>query len=82
MLGPPADIWNRRFKRIRLAMELSRGDVVECMRIGGVNVSGSRADGWSRLQTDETRRTLMSEAEFDAFLFGIAEWAKSKPNSE
>lgn len=70
--------YNNWYKRIRLAMELSRGDVVECMRIGGVIVSGSRVDGWARSQSDPTRRTLMTEHEFDAFTRGLVEWTTPK----
>lgn len=75
--SPARDVWNQRFKRVRLAMEMSRSDVVECMRIGGIPVSGSRADGWMRSQADTSRRTLMTEPEFDAFLTGLVEWSKS-----
>lgn len=69
------DIWNARFKRVRLACRLSRANVVECMSIGGISISNSRADGWMRSQSDD-RRTLMTEAEFDAFLSGLVEFLK------
>lgn len=36
------------FQRVRLALELSRHDVVEIVRLGGLTVSSSRADGWAR----------------------------------
>lgn len=67
------NIW---YKRIRLAMELSRDDVVEIMRLGGVEISSSRADGWSRASADTRRGATMSEPEFEAFTFGLVEWTR------
>lgn len=64
------------FKRIRLSLSLSRADVVEIMRLGGIEVSSSRADGWSRPSSDARRATTMTEREFDAFTSGLVEWTK------
>lgn len=77
---------NQNFKRIRAALELSRDDVVEVMRLGGVDVSKSRADAWGRGESAEKwsgtgqgqkRMAPMSNEEFDAFCSGLAEWMKN-----
>lgn len=67
-------------QRVRLALELTRHDVVEIMAAGGVTVSSSRADGWMRRRdVADGRRTVMSEAEFDAFTRGLVEWSRRSP---
>lgn len=71
------DRFNRWFKRIRIVMELDRRDVVGIMRLGGIEISLSRADGWQRSQDDTTRRTLMTEPEFEAFTIGLVEWKRN-----
>ncbi len=64
------------FKRIRMAFELNRREVVEIMKIGGMPVSSSHIDGWARPGNDAQRSRPMTEAEFDAFTFGLVEWSK------
>ncbi len=68
------------YKRLRLALDLDRHDVVEIMRLGGVEISKSRADAWARgTQAADERgvRQTMTRDEFDAFTRGIAAWSKS-----
>lgn len=64
--------YTRWFKRVRLALKLSRTDIVDVMSYGGVTVTKSRADGWMRSE-DDVRRATMTEDEFDAFTSGLAE---------
>ncbi|KWT70748.1 hypothetical protein APY04_0809 [Hyphomicrobium sulfonivorans] len=68
--------YNMWFKRIRLSHAMSRRDVVEAMRLGGVEVSSSRADRWTRADGDSRRGATMTEDEFDAFTRGLVEWTK------
>lgn len=67
------------YKRLRLALDLDRNDVVEVMRLGGVEISKSRADAWARGRpaADERGvRQTMTASEFDAFTRGLVEWSK------
>ena len=68
------DIW---YKRLRLALRLHRRDVVEIMRLGGLSVSSSRADGWNRADGDDRGQDITNE-EFDAFTHGLVEWMKQR----
>lgn len=70
-----------------MTLELTRHDVTAIMRIGGIDVSSSRADGWARKRdAPDDRRTVMTEAEFEAFTTGLVEWArdarKTNPTSK
>lgn len=65
--------WNLYFRRIRSSHELDKREVQECCRLGGLEITVSRAEGWSR--TDARRSTVMTEAEFDAFTQGLVQWA-------
>lgn len=40
--------WNSHFRRIAGSHKMSREEVVECLRLGGMEISRSRADGWRR----------------------------------
>ena len=78
---------NKNFKRLRAALALSRSDVSEIMRLGGIEVSSSRADAWGRGESSEKwsgtgqgqrRMAPMSDDEFDAFCGGLVEWVKTR----
>jgi len=75
--------WNTHFRRIVGSHEMSRDEIVECLRLGGMEISRSRADAWRRgwqggtLERGARRSTPMSESEFDAFTSGLIEWAKA-----
>jgi hypothetical protein len=66
----------RWYKMIRTVHELNRKQVVEIMRLGGIEISGSRADGWVRSQADTHRRNLITPDEFEAFLAGLLKWTR------
>lgn len=71
--------YSRWFQRVRIALELTRHDVVAIVAAGGVTVSSSRADGWSRNRdASDDRRTVMTEPEFDAFTVGLVEWSRTQ----
>ncbi len=74
--------WNGLFKSIRISHEMTRADVVECCRFGGMEISGSKADGWQRGGVIRERRggaeargKPMTEEEFTAFVRGLPDWA-------
>lgn len=67
--------WNTYYKRVRVALSLSYPEVVEICRLGGLTITRSRAEGWSRGVADKRRFVRMSEAEFDAFTRGLPGWA-------
>lgn len=74
--------WNDRFKKIRIAFEIDRYDVVAICAAGGLKISSSLADGWVRSTSDDRFRQ-MSEAEFDAFCAGLVYWSKTeKPKGD
>lgn len=68
--------WNIYFKRIRTSHQMTRGDVVEACRLGGLDITTSRAEGWSRGASDTRRHVAMTDAEFDAFTSGLVDWAR------
>ena len=69
--------YTKWFQRIRLALELTRHDVVAIMADGGMTVSSSRADGWMRARDqDDDRRAVMTEQEFEAFTVGLPGWKR------
>lgn len=80
--------WNSHFRRIAGSHKMSREEVVECLRLGGMEISRSRADGWRRglqggtLERGARRSTIMSEAEFDAFTSGLIPWARAAYRDE
>ena len=61
---------------------MSRDDVVECVRLGGLEITRSRAEAWSRgkqggaLERGARRSSPMTEAQFDAFTAGLIPWAR------
>lgn len=82
---------NQNYKRLRAALGLSRDDVVEVLRLGGVDVSKSRADAWGRGEAAEKwsgtgqgqrRMAPMSDEEFDSFCAGLVEWMKNADKSD
>lgn len=68
--------WNQHYKRISISHRMSRADVVECCRLGGLDITPSRAEGWSRGRSDTRRHVVMSGADFEAFTRGLVEWAR------
>lgn len=74
--------WNRYFRRIRITHQMTKQDVVECCRLGGLTISASRAEAWARgvqgerLERGDHRSTAMTEAEFEAFTAGLVDWAR------
>ena len=38
--------WNTHYKRIAAALRISYPEVVEICRIGGIEITRSRAEGW------------------------------------
>ena len=77
-----SDYWNRLFRSIRASHEMSKHDVVDCCRHGGIEITGSRAEAWARarrggtLDRGERRSTAMTEAEFAGFVAGLVTWAR------
>ena len=67
--------FNRYYKRIRLAFDMTEDDVVECCRLGGLQVSRSRPNGWNRSPDDKRRYVRMREDDFEAFTAGLPEWS-------
>lgn len=70
--------WNTYYRRICISHRLSKHDIVECCRLGGLEVSSSRAEAWRRSSSSDHRFvTKMTEEEFGAFTYGLVEWARS-----
>lgn len=68
--------WNVYYKRVRTSLALSYPEVVAVCRMGGLEITRSRAEGWNRGPADTRRFVTMSESEFDAFTIGLVEWAR------
>ncbi|MPM20185.1 hypothetical protein SDC9_66614 [bioreactor metagenome] len=69
--------WNRWFRRIRASHRMTRHDVVACCRLGGADVSASRAEAWSRRAGGDSRRSgAMTRDDFEAFTAGLVDWAR------
>lgn len=74
--------WNSYFRRIRASHQMDKHDVVEACRLGGLEVSASRAESWSRgvqgqdAERGKRRSIAMTEAEFEAFTNGLPLWAR------
>lgn len=68
--------WNAYYKRVRTSHKMERGEVVEACRLGGLEISVSRAEGWARGPSDARRHVCMTESDFDAFTRGVVEWAR------
>jgi len=69
--------FSRWFQRVRISLRLNRHDVVDIMSRGGIAISSSRADGWTRPRDGrDDRTTVMGEDEFEAFTRGLVEWAR------
>ena len=66
---------NQYYKRIRLSHRMDRADVVRCCALGGLEITPSRAEAWSRSPSDTRRHIMMTEPEFDAFTAGLPQWA-------
>jgi len=66
---------NAEYKKLRLALELNRHDVVEICRLGGVDVSASQADGWAR-RSDSAKFVVMTREQYYGFLDGLVIWNK------
>lgn len=76
------------FKLLKSALSLSNADVVEIMSLGGMVVSKTRADLWSRSSGAKknasgnsdmhgsriSRSAEISEGEFRAFCIGLKPW--------
>lgn len=70
--------YNRWFRRIKTSHAMSRPDVVECCRIGGMEVSASMVDAWGRRAGGPDRRAAaMSKPQFEAFTAGLVGWRRS-----
>lgn len=70
--------YNRWFRRIKTSHAMTRADIVECCRLGGLEISGSMADAWSRRAgTDARRANPMTEAQFEAFTAGLVDWIRN-----
>lgn len=67
------NIW---YKRLRLALELDRAQVIKIMELGGETVTRSHVDGW-KLNDKDDRYRAMTMKEFDSFTFGLVEFRKS-----
>lgn len=74
--------WNTHCKRIKIALRLERGEIVEICRLGGRKISLSKADGWMRSPSDARRFQRMSAEEFEAFTSGLVEWARDNMRAE
>ena len=84
---------NQNLKYICRALELCDEDIVEIMRLGGSDISKSRANGFRRgagkyrkpdhgahnPQELERRMKIMSDDEFDAFCAGLVEYYATTP---
>ena len=68
--------YNRWYRRISMSHRLTKSDTVECCRLGGLEISVSRAEGWKRGVSDSRRHVAMTDAEFEAFTSGLVEWAR------
>lgn len=61
-----------------MSHRMTKLDVVEVCRAGGLEVSASRAEAWKRAANQGKRRyTPITEAEFEAFTAGLVEWART-----
>lgn len=69
-------IWNVYYARIRNSLVMSKQDVVAACRLGGLEITVSRAEGWSRPTSDVRRYVKMYESDFDAFTKGLPEWGR------
>lgn len=76
------DYYNRLFRQIAISHRMVREDVVVACRAGGLEISGSRADGWRRgtqgghLERGARRAVWMTQQEFEAFCGGLPDWAR------
>lgn len=68
--------YNRWLRRIVMSHRLRKHEIAECCRRGGMTISASRAEGWTRGASDTRRHVTMTEAEFDAFTSGLVDWAR------
>lgn len=69
--------YNRWFRRIKTSHAMSRAEIVECCRLGGLEISGSMADAWARKSgTDARRAAPMTELQFEAFTAGLVDWIR------
>lgn len=69
--------WNTHYRRICISHRLTKLDIVECCRLGGLEISNSKAEAWRRASSSDHRHvTRMTEAEFDAFTRGLVDWAR------
>lgn len=66
---------NVQYNRIRKSHNLDRQQVAEMCRVGGLTVSSSKVQGWQQGR-DSGRFVKITEADFDAFTYGLAEWAR------
>ncbi|PHM23006.1 DUF1456 family protein [Xenorhabdus ehlersii] len=77
---------NKNFKRIRLALELTKHDIFDIL---GEKYSKSQIDGWSRGANARklasgnspaetvSRFRAMTDQQFDDFCEGLVDWMKS-----
>lgn len=70
--------YNDYFKRVRISHEMSRSDVVQCCALGGLEITGSRSEGWARGIADERRFIEMHKDEFEAFTIGLIAWSREE----
>lgn len=68
--------WNRYFRRIAISHQLTKHDVVECCRLGGLVISGSKAEAWKRSASNPRRHAEMTGEEFEVFTRGLVDWAR------
>lgn len=68
--------WNAHYRRVRTSHKMDRQEVVECCRLGGMEISVSRAEGWARGIGDTRRHVRMTAEDFDAFTGGLVDWAR------
>ena len=69
--------WNKYLVRVAMSHQLDKAEIVEICLLGGLEISGSRAEGWKRSTSDTRRHVRMTESEFDAFTTGLVTWAKN-----
>lgn len=70
---------NRNFKSIRLAMQLSEGEVADICRLGGLDIGKDKARRWARSpDAGPGRFSAMADADFDAFCAGLPIWSKEQ----
>lgn len=69
--------YNRWFRRIKTSHAMNRSEIVECCRLGGMEISGSMADAWGRNAGADARRSApMTEEQFEAFTAGLVDWIR------